>query len=248
VAESSRHTYSQSHAPGGTPPGAATGQATAIQRLEAGGWYFAVTIFTAGFLAAVPFWHAARKLDRPTVKRLALIYTALDAFLVVLMILTPDPNADGSSGDSAISTIGGMTATAVVIVGCLQLRSLRRDVYGRPGARPASADPAVARALAARQRRTEARQLWAKDPALARELGIGRPDLGRGYDDGGLVDLNTAGAPLIATVAGIEQEHAEGIVAARTTRGGTYFNLAEAFVDVSLPPHVQEQLREHAVV
>jgi len=224
------------------------GGSSAAQRLAAGGWYFAVTIFTAGFLAAVPFWHAAGRLGRPAVRRLALIYTGIDAFLVVLMALTPDQKPDGSSGNSTISTIGGMTVMAVVVIACLQLRGLRREVYGRPGTRPAGADPAVARALAARQRRTESRTLRAKDPALARELGIGRPDLDREYDDGGLVDLNTAPALLIASVAGIDREHAEAITAARTARGGTYFNLDEVFVDVSLPPYVQEQLREHAVV
>jgi hypothetical protein len=229
-------------------PARAEGAKSVGERLADGGWYFAVTIFTAGFLAAVPFWHAARRLGRPALRRLALAYTAIDAFLVVLMALTPPQNPDGSSGNPTISTIGGMTVVAVVIVGCLQLRGLRREVYGLPGTRPTSADPAVARALAARQRRAEARQLRAKDPALARELGIGRPDLGRGYDDGGLVDLNTAPAALIAEVCGIDQAQADAIAAAREARGGAFFNVDEVFVDVAMPPHVQDQLREHAVI
>ena len=54
----------------------------------------------------------------------------------------------------------------------------------------------------------------AEDPALARSLGIGRPDLARGYDDGGLVDLNTASAPVIAQVCGLDAALAEAIVAA----------------------------------
>ncbi|MGY1690390.1 helix-hairpin-helix domain-containing protein [Geodermatophilus sp. SYSU D01105] len=241
--------YPSGHPAG--PEGAGTGSPglrSIPQRLAAGGWYFAVPVLTAGLLAAVPFWHAARRLGRPALVRLALTYTAVDAFLVVLLALTPDPNPDGSPGNPTISTIGGLTVIAVVVVGCLQLRGLRREVYGTPLPRTTAADPAVARALAARQRRVEARQLHASDSALARELGIGRPDLGRGYDDGGLVDLNTAPAALIAQVAGIDLAHAEAITAARTQRGGTYFNLGEVLVDVGLPPHVQEQLREHAVV
>ena len=229
-----------------TPPVPRT--RTWARRLAAGGWYFAVTIFTGGFLAAVPFWHAAARLGRPALRRLALVYTGIDAFLVVLMALTPEPNPDGSSGNSAISPIGAITVVAVVVVACIQLRGLRREVYGQPDMRPASADPAVARALAARARRAEARQLYSTDPVLARELGIGRPDLDRGYDDGGLVDLNTADASLIATVSGIEQEHADAIIAARSARVDGYFNLDELFIDLSLPPHVQEQLREHAIV
>lgn len=210
-----------------------------------GRWYFVVTLLSFGFLAAVPFWHAANHLQRPDVRRLALVYTALDAFLVVLMALTPDPDAPGSD-DSVLSTIGGFTAFAVMFVGVLQLGSLRRQVYGRPVPVPVSDDPAVARALAARRRRYEARALRASDPSLARELGIGRPDLGRGYDDGGLVDVNTAPAAVLARLAGIDPPVAEAIVAARDARGG-YFNLDELFIDVPLPRHVQDQLRDRAL-
>jgi heme/copper-type cytochrome/quinol oxidase subunit 4 len=187
----------------------------AAERPAKGTWYFLITVLTAGFLAAIPFWHAWSRLRSPAVRTLAVAYTAVDVFLVVLMALTPSPNPDGSSSNSAISTIGGFTVFAVVIVACLQLRGLRRQVYARSSVAPVIADPAVARALAGRQRRDEARQMWASDPALARELGVGRAD---------------------------------PIVAAREARGGTYFNLGELLVDVSLPPHVQQGLTDRAVI
>ena len=136
---------------------AATATRSISDRLSHGGWYFAVTVFTGGVLAAVPFWHAARRLSRPAVTKLALVYTGLGVLLTVLMALTPPPNPDGTSGNSTISTVGGMTVVAVVIVGCLQLRALRREVFGQPVAAWTLAHPAVAQALAARQRRTEAR-------------------------------------------------------------------------------------------
>jgi hypothetical protein len=202
---------------------------------------------TVGFLTAVPFWHAWTRLRRPALRKLAVIYTAADVFLVFLMAITPSPEPDGSSGDSAISTLGGFTALAVVVVACIQLRGIRREVYATAPAVPALADPAVARALAGRQRRDEAKKMWVSDPALARELGIGRPDLGRGFDDGGLVDLNSAPAAVIAQVCGLDPQQAETIVAARQARGGTYFNLGELFVDVSLPPRVQETLTDRAL-
>ena len=105
----------------------------------------------------------------------------------------------------------------------------------------------IARALASRAKRQESRELADRDPVLATELGIGRPDLGRGYDDGGLINVNTAPAPLIARVGDVELRHAEAIVAARAARGGAFFNLGEVLVDVDLPPHVQDQLRERAI-
>ena len=99
-----------------------------------------------------------------------------------------------------------------------------------------------------RARRAEARTLLAEDPALARELGVGRPDLGRGYDDGGLVDLNSAPAPVLASVLGLEPVLAEAIVAARTRRGGVFYGVDELLIDIPLPPSVEGQLRERAVL
>ena len=235
--------------PAGAPVGQDSGTRSFSDRLANGRWYFYVTVFTAGFLAALPFWHAARRLDRPSVRRLAWIYTAVGGFLVVLMALTPEPNPDGSSGNATISTIGGLAVVAVVVIACYQLVGLRREVYDgrRNDVRTSSAD-VMARAVATRQRRQDARRLHEEDPALARELGIGRPDLGRGYDDGGLVNINTASASLIATVSGIDSEHADAVVAARSARGGTYIALGEVFIEAHLPSHVQDQLREHAVL
>jgi hypothetical protein len=212
-----------------------------------GRWYFILTICSAGFLAAIPFWHAWSRLRTDKLRTLALAYTAVGIALVVLMSLTPDRTVN-SSGNDTISTIGGFTVLAVVITACIQLRGIRRAAFATPQAIPIDADPVMARALAARQRRVEARKLWSSDPAMARELGIGRPDLGRGFDDGGLVDINSAPAPVIARVCGLDQRQAEAIVAARTARGGSYFNLGELFVDLPLPESVQGTLTEHAVV
>src|SRR4051794_21462655 len=159
--------------------GAPTAGVLQTQRTRGGVWYFLVTILTAGFLAAVPFWHAARRLGRPGVRRLALLYTAADIYLVTLMILTPPQNADGSSGNETISTLGGFSVFVIVIVACIQLRSLRRQVYGGayptvgphavspPTPAPPATDPVLARALQARGRREEARRLVAQDPGLA---------------------------------------------------------------------------------
>jgi heme/copper-type cytochrome/quinol oxidase subunit 4 len=214
--------------------------------MGAGSWYYAVTVLSAGFLAALPFWHAAWKTRRPDFRIWALVYTLVDVFLVVLLVLTPR-RADGTSASETISTIGGFSVILVVVLGCLHLRVVRREVYA-PRPQPVADDPILARALARRARRENARELAAQDPSLARELGIGRPDLGTGYDDGGLVDLNSAPADVIARVAGIEREHADAIVTAREARGGSFFNLGEVLVDVPLPPHAQDLLRDRGLV
>ncbi|HEU0086217.1 MAG TPA: helix-hairpin-helix domain-containing protein [Pseudonocardiaceae bacterium] len=81
-------------------------------------------------------------------------------------------------------------------------------------------DPALLAAQQRLARRQEARALLASNPTLAAELRIGRPDLGREYDDGGLVDINHVPAEVIARELGIPQHVADGIVAARTAVGG----------------------------
>lgn len=232
-----------------TPAAARRSDGVRESGITAGGrWYFLLAVLSFGFLAAVPFWHAWTRLRRPTLLKAACAYTAVDVFLVVLMALTPSPNPDGSSGNSAISTIGGFTAIAVIVIACIHLRGVRREVYASPRAVPAQSDPAVARALAGRERREEARRMWAADPSLARELGVGRPDLGRGFDDGGLVDLNSAPAAVIAQVCGIELQQAELIVAARLGRGGAYYNVDEVFVYVPLPQRAQQLISDRALV
>lgn len=220
---------------------------TAGQRFRSGGWYFVLAIATAGILAAVPFWHAATRLGRVQVRKLALAYTAAGVYLVVLMSLTPPQNPDGTSANPTLSTIGGLSALVVIVAACIQLRPLRRDVYGGQGVVPVHADPAVARALGARARRQETRQLLAREPGLQRELGIGRPDLGRGYDDGGMIDVNTAPAEVIARVANVSPADAEAIVAGRTARGGSWYDMAELVDNVSLTVSAREQLQERAV-
>ena len=227
------------------PVTATSDSPTPGQRFRAGGWYFVLTIFSAGLFAAVPFWHAASRLGRRDVRTLALAYTAADVYLVVLLALTPPQQPDGTSGNETLSTIGGFSALFILVLACIQLRSLRRAVYGGPGVVPVHDDPTVARARGARARREETRQLIAREPGLQRELGIGRPDLGRGYDDGGLIDVNTAPAEVIARVADIDPADADAVVAAR--RGGTWFDIVELLTAVPLPPYAQEQLRERAV-
>jgi len=137
--------------------------------------------------------------------------------------------------------VGGLAALIVV----------RHQVFG-PRARPTGwdrplPDPAVAAALAARGRRDEARRLAAQDPLLAHELRVGRPDLPRSYDDGGLVDLNAAPARAIARICGIAPEHAERIVACRSA-AGRFATVEDVFVWADLPYDIWDHVRDRAVV
>ncbi|SCX56427.1 Type II secretion system (T2SS), protein K [Klenkia marina] len=215
-----------------------------------GVWYLLLAVLSFGFLACVPFWHAAQRLQRADVRRWAVAFTAVTGYLVVLAVLTPRPAADGTPVDSAVSTLGGFSALIAMVVAAVRLNGLRREVYAAPApvpAPPVPADPAVAAVLAGRQKRADARDLLARDRSMARELGIGRPDLGRGYDDGGLVDINTAPVQVIAQRCDLTPEQAAAVVAAREARAG-FFNVDEMLIDVPLPADVGDRIRERAFV
>jgi hypothetical protein len=111
---------------------------------------------------------------------------------------------------------------------------------------PRPQDPALVAALQARQRREEARAIAARDAHLARELRIGRPDLPRQFDDGGLVDLNHAPAPVMVRLLGLSEADAAQVIEARDRIGG--FSTAEeviAYTDLS--PSLVDGIRERLV-
>jgi hypothetical protein len=70
-----------------------------------------------------------------------------------------------------------------------------------------------------RNLRDQARQFASFDPERARNLGIGRPDLMRAFDDGGLVDVNHVPGNELARLPGISSEQAHSIVIDRLNRG-----------------------------
>jgi hypothetical protein len=96
---------------------------------------------------------------------------------------------------------------------------------------PAGRDPAVAQALAARRRRSDSAALAARDPALARDLMIGRPDLARQYYDGGLVDVNHVPASVLVAHLGLNAEQADEIIRARDDIG--HFESADELVHLT---------------
>lgn len=215
---------------------------------SAGIWYFGVVIVSVGLLAAVPFWHAWMRIRRPSLRVAAVAYTLVDVVLAIGLAVTSDPSTYDETWNAAISTLCGLGMFAVVAVACVHLTGVRRAVMAAPAPESLLNDPAVERLTAARHRRAEARALWASDPALARQLGIGRPDLAVDFDDGGLVELNTAPAEAFTSACGMDPVWAQRIVAARDARDGGYFNVAELFIDVALPDSVREEVEERALI
>lgn len=208
-----------------------------------GGWYFFVVVLSFGLLSPIPFAHAATRLRNPVHWLSPLIYLGL--IITAFAITRPnDP-----------TSLGAPMALGVVLLALVHLMWLRRQVWARadPVPRqpaptvPAGTDPAVAAVLAARARRAEARRIVADDPLLARDLGIGRPDLPRGYDDGGLVDLNSAPAAAIAAVCGLDPAVADRLVEARDAAGIPFAQVDDVFAYTDIPVDMWDRIRDRAV-
>jgi DNA uptake protein ComE-like DNA-binding protein len=98
----------------------------------------------------------------------------------------------------------------------------------------------------ARELRIRSRQLAATDPRFATELRIGRPDLARTYDDGGLIDVNNAPPDVLAVLPGITAEVAEQVVAVREERDG-FVSAEDLAAALSLAPHIVPEIAEYTV-
>lgn len=117
-----------------------------------------------------------------------------------------------------ISWLGGTVHAAVL------QRSVR--AADREPRRPV--DPALVEVRDRADKRAQARVLLASNPGFAAELLIGRPDLGRRYDDGGLVDVNNVPAATLAAELALPPALADQIATARDRVGG--FSSADELV------------------
>jgi hypothetical protein len=188
-----------------------------------------------GLLAPVPFVHAAVRLHTVGLWLVAACYVI--AWIVVgpAGVLAQDLDADPA--------VAGLSQLGLVMAATTHAFFLRGRVFPPPAPPAITSDPAVAAALAARQRREHARAIAQRDPALARELSIGRPDLPREFDDGGLVDVNRVPASVLVDRLGLSVPEAERVV---ETRGqlGAFSGPAELAVYAELPDATVEAVRD----
>lgn len=183
------------------------------------------------------------------------------ALVVTVLVFIVGNSPQGSAGSSAA---GGLILVGLMGGGLAATFGVRRQLVSQNfpgrgtasgagwgattswGSRPGSVDPAIGEALGHRQRRLEARRLLERDPALARELGVGRPDLPRRFDDGGLVDVNHVPVAVLSSLPGFTSELAERVVRVRDERGGFAF-VEEMGIYADLPYGFTEELAERLV-
>lgn len=193
---------------------------------------------------------ASLPVSEPALFKISGLLLAGTVLVFILMGLAPSDatgTATGPLSDAARLLALIMLAAGVVLALRWRGSLFPPVVSARIAALNATmAPPAVVQAQARRQLREQYRQLAGNDPALARELGVGRPDRQREVDDGGLLDFNALPADVLASAAELTAELAEQVVAARQ-RYGALHSVDELVVYTQMPGPVAERLRPYAV-
>jgi hypothetical protein len=150
------------------------------------------------------------------------------------------------SGSAPAIVLGLLLFIALWLTSSVHAVAVRRQVYPRRTARDRANAHAVQMAQYRRNLRDQARQLLADDPGLAVELCIGRPDLPRAYDDGGLIDVNHVPGPTLALLPGMTDELVQRVLQVRDNQGA-FVSAEEMGIDADLPPDIVQRLAEYAV-
>ncbi|MBM0260799.1 hypothetical protein JNW89_33245 [Micromonospora sp. 4G55] len=205
---------------------AATVAGTAVVLLSFGGLTWAVVL---GYAAWRRSWRLALA---------GLGYVALVTSIFYLS-LRADPAQEEVSDAEALYFVGAMAVCW--LVGALHVVLLNRGVWAAVrrvfgGGHPRGGEER-------RVRREQARRLLHHHPGARQELRIGRPDLPRAFDDGGLVDVNAVGDQVLAVLPGLTPDQCRHIVTDRLLRG-PYSSVEELATRCLLPPAVTDHLRD----
>jgi hypothetical protein len=195
-----------------------------------------VPLLTIGVLAFVPFLRLALVRRRPRDWVVFESYLAADVAAVLLVSVT--------AVDSAGNTLAG--GLLLLLAGGGTVHTLVAFRPGAGGLGAPSGDPnrlAVKNAEDRMRLRREARKIHRDNPVLAGELKIGRPDLPRGYDDGGLADVNHVPAAILVSHLGLTQAEAATVIDARD-RLGSFASADELSAYTELTPSQIDGLRD----
>ena len=203
-------------------------------RTAAGFAWAAVPLVSLGMATAPAFLYPAVRRRRAADWAAFAVYLALTVFVMVTL------EADEESLASSLSFVAFLLLWAGGTVHALAIRS---RVFGTR--RGDHYQKAVSMVAHRHELRAAARET-ARDPAAAWELRIGRPDLPRGFDDGGLVDVNHAPPAVLASLPGMTPDLVDRIVRTREQVGG-FVSAEELSALAQLPPDLTEPLEEFAI-
>jgi DNA polymerase-3 subunit epsilon len=199
-----------------------------------------VPLLTLGLLTSVIVGHASIRLRSRTIAVTGALYAIATVCFMTLATIYPDGSPP-------------VAANAVMLVcflgpwlgGTVQAFTLRRRMF-TPNTAAANNQTAEDYVRYRARLRAQARQIAAMNPVYARELRIGRPDLPRTYDDGGLIDINHAPTQLLVGLPGITAPIAQQITELRQQRG-PFVSAEDVAASILLDPHLVPQLAEYTV-
>lgn len=207
----------------------ATGRVTASKRRS---WWLAL-LLPLGLTTWAAFLYLGYRTRRRVFYALSVFYAATLAVWLVL---------DSGDAHGAQEAIAAVFALVTFVGGLVHGIVIRPKVATELDLADSASVKQASREL---ERRAYGRELLARNPALARQVGVGRPDL-PGADSYGLVDVNHADGRALAQLPGIAQEQAER-VAAFCAEGGSFVSVEDLGLFLDLPPASVEGLRDKAV-
>jgi Helix-hairpin-helix motif len=193
-----------------------------------------VPALTLGWCTPFTFTYAALRMRSALLGWCTAIYAVVTATAFLLL-----SNANENSWQVTVGTTLFLLEMAIGTAHAFALRP--RLMNG-----PTTQQLALADANARLRLRWKARRLFVTNSALADELRIGRPDLPRRFDDGGLVDVNHAPQSALTEIPGISNELAEQISLVRDGIGG-FDSLDDLSVTLGLPPQSLDRAADFLV-
>ena len=225
----------------GTQPAAAGGSGTGLAARLA---WASVPVWSIGFLSFTPFLRLA--IARRGMKDWAVFMVYIVAVVVEIALLSIAGQGSGgqngagaAAGGLVILLMGGGAVHTYAAFG----KRPARAVASRPDTSEQLNREALATARGRMERRREAREIVSKNPILGRELRIGRPDLAREYDDGGLVDVNHVPGEILQSQLGLSPDEAAAVLAARG-KLGSFSSANEVTTYAELPPNRLDAVRD----
>lgn len=149
-------------------------------------------------------------------------------------------NFYGNDGGT-LSNIGGTILAVAWIVGMIHAFLIRPTVNRQLAL---VNDPVLKKAQKEIDRREYGRQLLRTNPTLARQVGVGRPDIA-GSNSFGLIDVNHAGRKGLLMLPGLTKKHVDMVLEYREN-GGSFISVDDLALYLDLPVAAIDQMRETA--
>ena len=197
------------------------------------GWFVLWTLFPFGMATWAVFAHAGRRARNARWKAFAVVYGIASYAALVYSSIYDAPDGDDS--------FAGMLIIVPWVVGIGHALYMRPEYLRQRDRQPSALEQARARL----QTREEAMRIAREEPALALEMGIGRPDR-PGAMHAGLIDVNGAPVEAIERLPGLGRAEAEQVVKVRQELGG-FSTLEDLGMTLDLPGDVVEDLRDKTV-